>query len=202
MDQNEAGIIEIPSEDEEENEEKEETRPLSLTDEHCTKVMKKATAGKKIGTMIMHFQCKYCSKAFQGPSNGTALKHLRSTHSKKCPDVLPIKTLTTKPKRGNVKQRFDADIFMGKLLTWIIKTDQSFSTVDNEYFQSMLDYIHKDINIDSRRTIMRRLEELYNQRKDELKSKIKATTSKYSITCDVWTSKNQLLFFGIVCYLT
>jgi hypothetical protein len=63
MDQNEAReeeVIEIPSQDEEEM----ETRPLPLTDEHCTKVMKKATTGKKIGTMIMHFQCKYCSKAF------------------------------------------------------------------------------------------------------------------------------------------
>lgn len=122
MDHNEAieeEVIEIPSQDEEERVTREQTR--TLTDEHCTKEMKKAKTGKKKGTMIIHFQCKYCDKAFQGPSNGTALKHLRAIHPKKCPDLL---TQTPKPKRGffdavKMKLPFDADIFIGKLLTWI-----------------------------------------------------------------------------------
>jgi hypothetical protein len=183
-----------------------EARPLS--DAHCSKVMLKATKGKNRDTVIMHYKCNYCSKSFQGPSNSTALKHLRSTHPKKCPELKVVnKTDSTKPKRAffdpvKMKLPFDADVFMGKLLTWIIKTDLSFSTVDNKYFEDMLDYLHNDISIHSRRTIMRRLEELYLERKDQLKYKLQSTKSKYSITCDVWTSKNQLSFFGIVCYIT
>ena len=56
---------------------------------------------------------------------------------------------------------------------------------------------------------MRRLEELYIQRKHELKERLKQINSKYSITCDVWqveyfngcrTSKNQLSFFGFTIH--
>jgi hypothetical protein len=47
---------------------------------------------------------------------------------------------------------------------------------------------------------MRRLEEMYNQKKQELKEKLICFKSKYSITCDVWTSKNQLSFFGFTIH--
>ena len=89
---------------------------------------------------------------------------------------------------------------MGLLLQWIIKTDQSFSIVDNQYFGQLLEYLKKDISVKSRRTIMRRLEELYDQKKNDLKEKLNGFRSKYSITCDVWTSKNQLSFFGFTIH--
>ncbi len=44
---------------------------------------------------------------------------------------------------------------------------------------------------------MRRLEEMYNEKKKEMKKRLNRSKSKYSITCDVWTSKNQLSFFGL-----
>jgi hypothetical protein len=47
---------------------------------------------------------------------------------------------------------------------------------------------------------MRRLEEMYNQKKQELKAKLNGFKSKYSITCAVWTSKNQLSFFGFTIH--
>ena len=47
---------------------------------------------------------------------------------------------------------------------------------------------------------MRRLEELYNQKKHEMKERLNGFKSKYSITCDVWTSKNQLSFFGFTIH--
>jgi hypothetical protein len=60
---------------------------------------------------------------------------------------------------------FDEGIFVGKLLTWIIKTDQAFSVVDDHFFADLLDYLKKDISINSRRTLMRRMEELYSKRR-------------------------------------
>ncbi len=47
---------------------------------------------------------------------------------------------------------------------------------------------------------MRLLEEMYNQKKQELKAKLKGFKSKYSVTCDLWTSKNQLSFFGVTIH--
>ena len=119
----------------------EQTRSVSLADAHCEKVVDKCAKGRNKGMDLLHFKCNYCNLKFQGPSNSSFLKHLRRNHPKKCPE---LNQGNTKPKRdffNSVKMKlpFDADIFVGKLLTWIIKTDQSFSTVDNEYFQSMLD---------------------------------------------------------------
>jgi len=60
-----------------------------------------------------------------------------------------------------MKKCYDPDVFFGKLLKWIVKTDQPFSCVDNENFEEMMEYLKKDVIINSRRTIMCRLEELY-----------------------------------------
>jgi hypothetical protein len=89
---------------------------------------------------------------------------------------------------------------MGKLLTWIIKSDQPFSMVDNIHFADLLEYLKKDIVIVSRSTLMRRLDELYLLMKGQLKQKLHSFKSKYSITCDIWTSKNQLSFFGFTIH--
>jgi hypothetical protein len=89
---------------------------------------------------------------------------------------------------------------MGKLLKWIVKTDQPFLCVDNEAFEDLIQYLKPEVLINSRRTIMRRLEELYSQMKGQLKDKLNSFKSKFSITCDVWTSKNQLSFFGFTIH--
>ena len=86
---------------------------------------------------------------------------------------------------------------MGKLIKWIVKTDQPFSIVDNDEFEDMMEYLKKDIGIKSRRTIMRRLEVIYKQKKEELKMELGSFKSKFSLTCDLWTSKNNLSFFGV-----
>lgn len=171
---------------------------------HCSRVMKKAKKGKGKGEEILHFKCKYCVKEFQGPSNSSLLQHLRQNHQRKCPELLP-KENSTKPTRkffdkAKMKKPFDQDIFMGKLLKWIVRSDQPFSIVDDEDFNDMLEYLKTDITVHSRRTFMRRLEELYDERKDKLKKELHKFTSKFSLTCDVWTSKNQLSFFGFTIH--
>jgi len=47
---------------------------------------------------------------------------------------------------------------------------------------------------------MRRLEDMYLQKIQEVKSKLNTLSSKFSVTCDVWTSKNQLSFFGFTIH--
>ncbi len=89
---------------------------------------------------------------------------------------------------------------MGKLLKWIVKNDQPFSVVDNLHFEDLLEYLKKDIGVKSRRTIMRRLDELYDQKKHEMKERLNGFNSKFSVTCNVWTSKNQLSFFGFTIH--
>jgi hypothetical protein len=52
--------------------------------------------------------------------------------------------------------KFDQDVFMGKLLKWIIQSDQAFAVVDDPNFEDMVEYLRKDVGVKSRRTIMRR----------------------------------------------
>jgi len=131
--------------------------------------------GKLKGKEISHFKCSYCrDKQFQGPSSTAFLEHLRKVHPSKCPELLPNVKKTPKDFFNKAKKMlpFNEDIFMGKLLKWIIRTDQSFSMVENEDFEDLLNYLKKDVTLNSRRTIMRRLEDLYLQKQSNLKEKL------------------------------
>ena len=149
---------------------------------HWANVMKKVGKGKSMGNTVKHFLCNYCPKDFQDPSTGTILKHLRKL---RCPDLLPTKRQISSRDffdKAKMKEPFNEDVFMGKRLKWIVKTDQPFSVVDNFHFEDLLEYLKKDIGVKSRRTIMRRLYELYDQKKHEMKELLNGFKSKYSIT--------------------
>jgi hypothetical protein len=178
----------------------EDNGSATLYSNHGIKVLLMVKKGKLKGQSIYHFKCSYCrDKHFQGPSSTALLEHLRNVHPTKCPELLPHGRKAPKDFFNKAKKMlpFDKDVFMGKLLKWIIRTDQSFSVVDNEDFGNLLNYLKKDITLNSRRTIMRRLEELYLHKQTNLKEKLKGFHSKYSITCDVWTSKNQLYLLTV-----
>ena len=185
-----------------ENDELEEVNTASYV-RHCSKSTKAAKKGKNVGKEVVHFHCNYYKGVFQGPGSSTFLVHLRQKHPKYCPELLTKSKL--KPNRrffdkAKMKQAFDEDIFIDKLLTWIVTSDQPFSVVDDPKFEDLLEYLKKDVTVSSRRTIMRRLDEMYEQKKEELMETLNGFKSKYSITCDVWTSKNQLSFFGITIH--
>lgn len=116
---------------------------------HWTTQILKVMKGKHAGKAVKHFKCKYCSKSFQGPGTSTTLKHLRSCHPSKCPELLPAASgAAAISARGffdkkKMTEPFDCDIFMGKLLKWIIRTDQPFSVVENKDLQDLLDYLRK-----------------------------------------------------------
>jgi len=52
------------------------------------------------------------------------------------------------PTRGffdkkKMMEPFNSDVFLGKMLKWIVKTDQPFSVVDNAHFKDLLEYLKK-----------------------------------------------------------
>jgi hypothetical protein len=125
-------------------EEEPNKEPLS----HWTVAMKEAAQGKQRGIVLKYFTCCYCPKSFQGPSTGTVWKHLRSKHPKKCPGLSSSSVPASRTNRGFFDKKkmsapFNPDVFMGKLLKWIVKTDQPFSVVDNVHFEDLLDYLKK-----------------------------------------------------------
>lgn len=153
---------------------------------HWTTHMK-VEKGKLMGKTIRHFKCNYCPKYYQGPQNSSLLIHLRKDHPKSA-QIFCVK-MNVPDLFHKATHKFNEDVFMGKLLKWIIQSDQAFSVVDDPNFEDMVEYLRKDVGVQSRRTIMRRLEDIYLH---ELKETLRRLNSKYSITFDVWTSKNQL----------
>jgi hypothetical protein len=120
----------------------------TVPSKHFTTIRKKVRKGKYAGNEVKYFHCNYCTKSFQGPGSSSVLKHLRNSHSKKCPDLLPSSGDRAIHTRGffdkkKMTEPFNSDVFMGKLLKWIIKTDQPFSVVDNEHFEDLLEYLKK-----------------------------------------------------------
>ena len=95
-----------------------------------------------------------------------------------------MSTENPKPIRkffSKMRQHINQDVFMGRLLKLIVR----FSIVATNDFQDLMNYVKPDIIVNSRTTIMRRLEEFYTQMNDELKQELNSFNSKFSITCDV-----------------
>jgi hypothetical protein len=133
------------------------------------------------------------------------LKHLRLDHKEKCPELLLTMTMKPIPKTNPLfgkkpKVKLTEDEFMSRLIKFIIKTDQPLSIVDNVYFQELVEYLKIDTKLVSRRTLVRRMEDCYIDVKSIMKARLNRLESKYSITCDVWTSKNQISFFGFTIH--
>ena len=160
--------------------------------------------------MALHFKCNYCIRAFVGPSNSSFTTHLKKDHPRACPELFVSTTATAKPKKdffNPVKMLgpYNEDIMMVKLVKLIVRSDLPFSIVDDDNFQDFVNYL-KRVNgksrgdLMSRRTIMRRVDEMFVQKSQEVKDMLNSFNSKYSITCDIWTSKNQLSFFGFTIH--
>jgi hypothetical protein len=103
--------------------------PTTLWSNHGTKVLLPVKKGKLKGKEVFHFKCSYCrEKHFQGPSTTAFLEHLRKVHPLKCSELLsnvnkPPKNFFSKSKK---MVAFNEDVFIGKLLKWIIRTVNPF----------------------------------------------------------------------------
>ena len=168
---------------------------------HGEKVMAVAKKGEMAGKDAIHYKCKYCSNLLIGPGSGSFLAHVRRAHPKKCPELIQTKS---KPipeyfSKAKMKDIFDQDIAVGKLIIWIVKTDQSFTIVDNDHFNDYVNYLKSDHNTFSRRTIMRRLKEIYNQKKKEMKSRLNSKVLN-NLRCLYFEKSTVFLWFYYLLY--
>ena len=164
---------------------------------HVTVIQKIVAKGKGFGKFADYFRCNYCKNIYKGPSTSTMLKHLRLAHKDRCPELLNTTAKIT-PKINNLFSKktsvdFTEENFQALLIKFIIKTDQPLSIIDNVYFKELIGYLKINLELVSRRTLVRRMEDCYIDVKSIMKNKLKKLKSKYSITCDVWTSKKSTL---------
>ena len=151
----------------------------SAVNKFCSRVERPIAKGKNKGKMALHFKCNYCIRAFVGPSNSSFTTHLKKDHPRACPELFVSTTATAKPKKdffNPVKMLgpYNEDIMMVKLVKLIVRSDLPFSIVDDDNFQDFVNYL-KRVNgksrgdLMSRRTIMRRVDEMFVQKSQEVK---------------------------------
>ena len=82
----------------------------------------------------------------------------------------------------------------------VVVHDLPFSIVDTQSFRDLLKYVKHDIQVLSRSTLMERIDLMFNEKVAAQIKEFQSLDSKVSITCDLWTSKNKLAFFGITAH--
>jgi hypothetical protein len=149
--------------------------------------------------------CTICDKKMYSCSANNGPKdHLR-THATQFKEQYPDEAVTPTPNpfsagawdKAKKVVPFEKKILQQLVLKLIIVSDLPFSMVDNSVFRELLAYCNKNAVPQSRRTLMRNIKALCLKRQKELRVYFTSFQSKISITCDVWSSKNQDSFLGI-----
>ncbi|CAG8564935.1 10562_t:CDS:1, partial [Scutellospora calospora] len=86
------------------------------------------------------------------------------------------------------------------LINWIISDDQSFTIVENKFFQIMIKRLNKETNIPSADTITNRILKIFSNEQANLQKIFQEISSKISFTLDCWISKNQKSYLGITAH--
>lgn len=79
-------------------------------------------------------------------------------------------------------------VFEKSLISFFIHSMPPFSLVDQPAFRKMFELID-NVSVPSRMTIQRRIADLTEDKKAEMKSMLKKTRGKVSLTADAWSSK-------------
>jgi hypothetical protein len=144
-------------------------------------------------------RCKECPKDpinettyAAGTSTSTLLKHYNKFHAPKEQHIITNYFPTQNSKSPDEKRNFC-------LKQLIIGDDLPFSLVESEVFRNYTSSLNADFKLPCRQTFSKKIEDLFNEFKENLISYLKTISSKISITVDGWTSPNFQPYIGITC---
>jgi len=103
--------------------------------------------------------------------------------------VLTQTRLTTSENRSPFK--FDRDLFINRLLKWIVASGQPFPEVQHPYFRYLLESINPDLSVLGSDAVRTRIMSLGNDIKRRIKDELDSHQGKVCITADVWKSQFQ-----------
>ena len=99
---------------------------------------------------------------------------------------------------------FNKELFLRKLLRWIIHDDLPFDTVDSIRFRDMMlesnDSLADFGCLQTDETIKRSIMDNYKAYKGIVTEELKGAVGKIHITFDLWTSRNQLALCGVLVH--
>lgn len=178
-----------------------------------------------------YWQCKTCGKAYKtSGGTGAMAKHLNDKH-RVDPEANPIAKrrdengtavdaaihrhadaiheFSTQEEARRREELIGLSLNKTTLeylyLRWIVTQDIAFNQVTHEPFRDFLEYINPTANRllpNASSTIRRHALGLFNEGKQRLRHLLAVAISNIHITCDMWTSPNNLGVIAIVAHFT
>ena len=100
-------------------------------------------------------------------------------------------------------KRFDKTVFQQKLVNWIVKSNQSFSIVNDKDLQDIFNYLNPSVEITqaiiSDKIVYAIAEREFNNNKERVKEILQKSPGQIHIQYDDWKSDNHHVLYGITC---
>ena len=187
--------------------------------QHCSS--KRSPNGKSI------YQCNYCKKTYTATGGTGALStHLKSKHGID-PEANSVaekrdrngsavhqailrhaESITeshTQQKKDLIELQLNKNTLEYLYIRWIVTQDIAFYQVSHEYFRDFLEYVNPAANrllpTASSTIRLHAIKQLEEGRR-RLRHMLATALSDIHITCDMWTSPNNLGVLAIIAYIT
>src|SRR5215213_4196987 len=160
---------------------------------------------KKTSDIWQHFNsdknhsiCKYCKKTYSKSTSTTILRrHYEKYHKKKInktkQTTLQFSTSTSHP--DEIMQDKTSSI-----IEWIVLDLQPFSVVESESFIKLINKLDPHYRLPSRHTIKRLIINEFEERRKVIINLFQNSTSKFSLTCDIWSSIKMESFMALTIH--
>jgi hypothetical protein len=91
---------------------------------------------------------------------------------------------------------FSRNIFIDKLVQWVIEEMLPFTIIEEESLKNLLKYLNPSDETVTGDTIKSKINEKFIEEKQRIFNILSKLKSKPSFTVDVWTSLNTIAYFG------
>ena len=162
--------------------------------------------GKKTSDIWQHFDseenhsiCKYCKKTYAKSTSTTILRrhyekhHERRINKAKQTTLQFSTTLTPHPNEIMHEKT-------GSIVEWIVLDLQPFSVVESESFIRLINKLDPHYRLPSRHTIKRLIIDEFEERRKVIINFFQNSTSKFSLTCDIWSSVKMESFMALTIH--
>ncbi|XP_021967047.1 zinc finger BED domain-containing protein DAYSLEEPER [Folsomia candida] len=151
------------------------------------------------GFMCIH--CRNIMKADKSGSTSNLGRHIKRKHPTIHANNIESQNKITQFTYSVDKEvKYSQEEFEKSLVNFILLSSQPFTLVQEKSFIEMIYKCNPKTQLPSATTIKRRITELYDIEKNNLKNLIQSIESKVSFTVDVWTSKTQVAFQGVMMH--
>lgn len=175
----------------------------------CRKYFKevKAVSKKRPGEVVKKVKCLHCFELFAyGGGSTTSLNR----HKDACPIILNKKakllrqgTIGFDPEKPGasliVNNEYDHEECRKIIAKMIIVHEYPFRMVEHAWFNILMNYMNASYKFIGRKTIRAECMKVYLSEKEILKKQLRSVES-ISLTCDLWTSNQNLCYLALVAH--